>query len=192
MATNLSSGQLAFVGPLPVARLGTVSADGSACPGRASAFRARTRIRRRTRTEYDLLKVTERRLPKMSISVALLWIAITMTACPDGPLYGPGENNVPPPPSAYLVFHVQLVAEPSGSPGAIFSNTPTAGQFRLREIRPMIPQPLPSPIVQTCTTGTDVVMTLGSGHIVTFGPCRLPSSIARLKRAMLAYLAKHS
>jgi len=48
-------------------------------------------------------------------------------------------------------------------------------------IKPYIPDPLPAPQFQWfCGTGGDLVITLGNGVQVTYGPCYRPASIDHL------------
>src|SRR5260370_8736789 len=48
-------------------------------------------------------------------------------------------------------------------------------------IAPYIPDPLPTPLFQWfCGTGGDMVITLGNGRQVTYGPCYRPASIDHL------------
>jgi len=52
---------------------------------------------------------------------------------------------------------------------------------RVAQIERFIPDPLPAPLFQWfCGTGGDLVITLGNGTEVTYGPCRRPASIDHL------------
>jgi hypothetical protein len=103
-------------------------------------------------------------------------------------LFGPIEDDTPPPPSVYRVASVQLVPIPEGPSGLLFTLHPSEGEFPLASIRAAIPHPLPPPIEQSCTIGGNVVITLGGASTMTYGPCELPPSIVRLKAAMLRYM----
>jgi hypothetical protein len=59
----------------------------------------------------------------------------------------------------------------------------------LLAIERYIPTPLPAPAWQgfSCGGGSDVVLGLADGRRITYGPCRWPSSIQRLRAAMSQY-----
>ena len=124
---------------------------------------------------------------RLVFPIALLLAAASFSSCY---FLGPGEQNVSPPPGVFLVSKLHLIYQPSGKSSPWFTEYDHPGP-PLKAVRSLIPVPLPSPLAQSCTVGTDVVATLGSGRIVTFGPCSYPASIAPLKRAMLAYLARN-
>ena len=49
---------------------------------------------------------------------------------------------------------------------------------RIDLIEPYVPNPLPTPLFQWfCGTGGNLVVTLGNGRQVTYGPCYRPASI---------------
>jgi hypothetical protein len=51
----------------------------------------------------------------------------------------------------------------------------------LAQLEPYIPDPLPAPLNQWfCNVGGDLVVTLGNGKQVVYGPCYRPASINRL------------
>jgi hypothetical protein len=60
-----------------------------------------------------------------------------------------------------------------------------AGAMTLSQIRPYIPNPLPAPIAQACTLGLMVTVTFVDGRTVNYGPCQRPTSIDRLRLAMM-------
>jgi hypothetical protein len=76
----------------------------------------------------------------------------------------------------------------------VFALNPHKGQLPLRAIRSAIPNPLPSPLgEQSCTSGTYVFVRLReASRMVSYGPCRLPPSIAQLKARITDYLATHT
>jgi hypothetical protein len=85
------------------------------------------------------------------------------------------------------VVEVDLVPIPEGPPSVPFQRTPTAQPFRpLAQIERFIPDPLPAPLFQgLCGMGGNMVVTLGNGKQVTYGPCYRPASIDHLWAEML-------
>lgn len=76
------------------------------------------------------------------------------------------------------VVAVALVPVPEGP---VF--TLSRGQAQWSEIR--LPTPLPKPLAQTCSSGSDVVVTLADGETIGYGPCKRPLSIAILREDLL-------
>jgi len=80
------------------------------------------------------------------------------------------------------VVELRVIPVPEGPIGPHFRRTPTTSfERRLDLIDASIPDPLPPPLPQWfCSQGRDVVVTLGNGHRLTYGPCYLPASIETL------------
>ena len=57
----------------------------------------------------------------------------------------------------------------------------------LSAVADAIPRPLPQPLGQPggCEQGGDVVVRFKGGDVLTYGPCRLPSSIQELRLAII-------
>ncbi len=77
------------------------------------------------------------------------------------------------------VAEIDIVPIPEGPPSVPFQCTPTAQEFRpLAQIERFIPDPLPAPLFQgSCGIGGNMVVILGNGNQVTYGPCFRPASI---------------
>lgn len=84
------------------------------------------------------------------------------------------------------VTEIDLQPIPEG-PGLVFERAPTARGVRpLAEIERFIPDPLPPPVFQgLCGMGGNMVVILGNGKHVTYGPCYRPTSIDHLWAEML-------
>jgi hypothetical protein len=54
-----------------------------------------------------------------------------------------------------------------------------------------LPRPLPPNPAQPCRFGPTVRLTLRGGRVVTYGPCRLPAGISRLRNALLRAAGQH-
>ena len=84
------------------------------------------------------------------------------------------------------VTEIDIQPIPEG-PGLAFERAPTARGVRpLAEIERFIPDPLPPPLFQgLCGMGGNMVVILGNGKQVTYGPCNRPASIDHLWAEML-------
>lgn len=87
------------------------------------------------------------------------------------------------------VAEIDLVPIPEGPPGVPFQRTPTVEAFRpLAQIERFIPDPLPAPLFQgLCSSGGNMVVILGNGKQVTYGPCHRPASIDQLWAEMIYF-----
>jgi hypothetical protein len=76
-------------------------------------------------------------------------------------------------------IHIQPVPE---GPRLVFVRAPTTQDVRpLAQVDRFIPDPLPPPRFQRlCGMGGNMVVILGNGKHVTFGPCYRPTSINHL------------
>jgi hypothetical protein len=80
------------------------------------------------------------------------------------------------------VTEIDLQPVPEG-PAVSFMRAPTqaGGVFPLAPIARLIPDPLPPPQFQwLCDQGGDLIVHLGNGKEVVYGPCYRPASIDRL------------
>jgi len=79
------------------------------------------------------------------------------------------------------VAEIDIQPIPEG-PGLVFQRTPTSRWVRpLSQIERFIPDPLPAPLFQgLCGMGGNMVVILGNGRRVTYGPCHRPAAIDRL------------
>lgn len=79
------------------------------------------------------------------------------------------------------VAEIDIQPIPEG-PGLVFQRNPTSRGVRpLAQIEQLIPDPLPAPLFQgLCGMGGNMVIILGNGKRVTYGPCHRPASIDRL------------
>jgi hypothetical protein len=79
------------------------------------------------------------------------------------------------------VVEIDIQPIPEG-PGVGLQRRPQNSAFQpLSKIERYIPNPLPPPLFQwNCTLGGDLVVSLGNGKQVTYGPCLRPKSIDRL------------
>lgn len=55
----------------------------------------------------------------------------------------------------------------------------------LRQIERFIPKTLPTNPQQSCKGGAKVQITLRSGRVISYGPCKRPASIERLRLALI-------
>ncbi len=119
---------------------------------------------------------------RVSVSIALL--AMTFLAL--GIIgFGPLTPVIHPPvPIAENggVTEVDLIPAPEGPPLAFRRVATTAGGVRpLSPAERFIPDPLPAPLFQwLCDRGGNMVVILGNGKQVIYGPCYRPASINRL------------
>jgi hypothetical protein len=79
------------------------------------------------------------------------------------------------------ITRVELQPIPEG-PTLLLERVPTAqgprGSRQLGLIKEYIPEPLPAPLGQgRCNLGGDLVVTLGNGKQVVYGPCHRPASV---------------
>lgn len=80
------------------------------------------------------------------------------------------------------VTEIDLVPAPEG-PTVSFKRVATGngGVLPLGPIERFIPDPLPAPMFQwLCRRGGDMIITLGDGTKISYGPCYRPASINRL------------
>src|SRR4051794_21528260 len=92
-------------------------------------------------------------------------------ACGGGPL--------PP------LFYRPIPITPIGGVAAVdlrpIPEGPQLSSPRIDLIEPYVPDPLPTPLFQWfCRTGGNLVVTLGNGRQVTYGPCYRPALIDHL------------
>jgi len=86
---------------------------------------------------------------------------------------------------------LQLVPIPEGPSSPLFEDEPAhASSLPLSAVEGYIPDPLPAPLWQgvTCGQGGNLDVTFQDGETVSYGPCREPISIERLRQRMLAVL----
>jgi hypothetical protein len=85
------------------------------------------------------------------------------------------------------VVRVEFRAVPEGPTSPPFERVPTAqNSVPIALIQRFIPDPLPAPLNQwPCHVGGDLVVTLGKGTQIIYGPCHRPASIDRLWAEMI-------
>lgn len=83
------------------------------------------------------------------------------------------------------VVRVAIVPIPEGITAPVFSRDARAGEKQLALVFDAIPDPLPAVIPQTCSVGVNIEIFFADGTVVTYGPCRRPASIERLREAIL-------
>jgi hypothetical protein len=86
---------------------------------------------------------------------------------------------------------LQLVPFPEGPNSPLFERPPVPqGSLPLTAVEASIPNPLPAPSWQgfTCGMGGNLEVTFADGETVSYGPCKKPTSIERLRQRMLAVL----
>jgi hypothetical protein len=91
------------------------------------------------------------------------------------------------------VTEIDLLPVPEGPPLS-FKRVPTTagGVFPLGLVERFIPDPLPAPRFQwLCNRGDDMVVTLGNGKQVTYGPCCRPASVNDLWAEMISASVRH-
>lgn len=89
------------------------------------------------------------------------------------------------------VRSLQLVPIPEGPNSPLFEDQPAqASSLPLSAVEGYIPDLLPAPLWQgaTCGEGGNLKVTFVDGETVSYGPCRKPISIERLRERMLAVL----
>ncbi len=119
---------------------------------------------------------------RLAILIALLAAALLgLGVARIGPL-SPVYSQAIPVAANGGVTEIDLVPAPEGPPVS-FKRVPTTagGVFPLGPAERFIPDPLPAPLFQwLCDRGGDMVVILGNGKEVTYGPCYRPASINRL------------
>jgi len=107
-----------------------------------------------------------------------------------GPLTGVFHRPIPIA-SHGGVERLQLEPVPEGEVPPAFERSPAAeASISLALVASYIPDPLPAPLFQgpTCEFGGNLIVTLADGTTVTYGPCKRPASVERLRGAMLRVL----
>jgi hypothetical protein len=106
------------------------------------------------------------------------------------------SGRVGEPIQASLADIVRIRTEPfpEGTPAPPFTQAPaTAPFFPLDLVRDMIPIPLPAPLKQgDCAGGERLIIELGDGRAITYGPCRYPTSIELLRAGMQSVISTYS
>jgi hypothetical protein len=108
----------------------------------------------------------------------------------NGDLYAFRPTQAPPPAGAAAVdrapvLRVSTFAWPKPAGRVVAAVKPTAGvSILLGSIENLIPMRLPKNPPQSCRSGVTVQLTLRGGRVVTYGPCKLPPSIERLRLAL--------
>jgi hypothetical protein len=127
-------------------------------------------------------RVGPRKKGRLGILIALMALAllgIGLTGI--GPLSPVYSQSIPVAANGG-VTEIDLEPAPEGPPLS-FKRVP-AGVGGVRPLGPverLIPDPLPAPRFQwLCSRGNNMVVTLGDGKTVTYGPCYRPDSIDRL------------
>lgn len=93
---------------------------------------------------------------------------------------GPGSGAAP------RVMSIAFHPVPEGPPSPTLTRGPLGqGRVPIQLIEADIPNPLPAPLRQGfgCTSGWDTVLMLSDGRAITYGPCRVPTSIVYLGAA---------
>lgn len=88
--------------------------------------------------------------------------------------------------SASQVVKVVAFPWPEG-PGSVaaLAKPKSRADVPLRQVENLIPKTLPSNPAQSCKIGAKVQITLRSGRVITYGPCKRPASIERLRLALI-------
>jgi hypothetical protein len=87
---------------------------------------------------------------------------------------------------------LQLVPVPEGPNSPMFEGPPApASSLPLSAVEGYIPDPLPAPLWQgvMCGEGGNLEVTFVDGETVSYGPCKKPISIERLRERMLVVLS---
>ncbi len=114
----------------------------------------------------------------MSVKRALAVLALAVIALVAGGAVGVGPLTP--------VFYRPISISANGGVAAVdLRPIPEGPQLksspRIDLIEPYVPDPLPAPLFQWfCGTGGNLVVTLGNGSQVTYGPCYRPASIDHL------------
>ncbi len=119
---------------------------------------------------------------RVIVLIAVLGMAfVVLGVAGFGPL---GAFIYPPVPIAANggVTEIDLIPAPEGPMLAFKRVATTAGGVRpLTPADRFIPDPLPAPLFQwLCNRGGNMVIILGNGKQMTYGPCYRPASIDRL------------
>jgi hypothetical protein len=142
-------------------------------------------------TPVLIVRKTMRRLGWLSALLVGLAVAILLLGYAN---LGPLRPAFHRPVSAAAhrgIARIDLVPIPEGPLGPAFEPTPTACSGSvcpkpLATIQRFIPDPLPAPLNQwSCGGGGDLVVTLGDGKQVIYGPCHRPASIDSLWAEMI-------
>ena len=86
---------------------------------------------------------------------------------------------------------LQLGPFPEGPNSPLFEDPPApASSVPLSAVEAYVPDPLPAPRWQgiACRMGGNLDVTFVDGGTVSYGPCKKPASIERLREAMLEVL----
>lgn len=90
------------------------------------------------------------------------------------------------------VVKVSTFPWPEGPGSVVAAAKPLRGIYvPLRKIERFIPKTLPTNPRQSCNYGAKVQLTLRSGRELTYGPCKRPASIERLRLALIKASRKH-
>jgi hypothetical protein len=119
---------------------------------------------------------------RVAVLVALLAVAfVALGVAGFGP-FGPLIYNPVSIAANGGVTEVDLIPAPEGPPLTFKRVATAAGGIRpLTPAERFIPDPLPAPLFQwLCNRGGNMVVILGNGKNVTYGPCYRPASINRL------------
>ena len=90
------------------------------------------------------------------------------------------------------VIKVSTFPWPEGPGPVVAALKPVPGIYvPLAEIEGLIPKTLPKNPPQSCSYGAKVQLTLRGGRVLTYGPCKRPASIERLRLALITASRKH-
>lgn len=113
-----------------------------------------------------------------AFGAGLWWVAFGHGASiPISTSAGTGSNAAP------RVMSIAFHPVPEGPPSPILTRGLLShGRVPIQLIDADIPNPLPAPLRQGfgCTVGWDTVLRLSDGRAITYGPCRVPTSIVYL------------
>jgi len=88
--------------------------------------------------------------------------------------------------SGTQVVRVSTFPWPEGPGPVVAATKPSPGIYvPLRTIERFIPATLPTNPRQPCNYGAKVQLTLRGGRVLTYGPCKRPASIERLRLALI-------
>jgi hypothetical protein len=107
-----------------------------------------------------------------------------------GPLTGAFNRPIPVAPHGG-VERLQLGPFPEGEIPPAFERSPgPEASIPLALVARSIPDPLPAALFQgwSCGYGGNLIVTLADGTSVTYGPCKRPAPVERLRQAMLRVL----
>jgi hypothetical protein len=94
--------------------------------------------------------------------------------------------------SGTQVVKVSTFPWPEGPGPVVAAAKPMPGIYvPLRKIERFIPTTLPTNPRQSCNYGAKVQLTLRSGRVLTYGPCKRPASIERLRLALIKASRTH-